>query len=190
MVPPDLEATTKSVRLRSMLSDTARTAAGWVLSRTISSGYPAALPNVAWYTSGARLDPPIPSNTTRSASERISLANSSIPPAWPLSSGSHSHPRRSVNSRISTVDHKVWSLAHRRAPKSCSSHAARRACTREVNPPRAKEIEGTPDITRQIRCDSLPRRYPDAGPVKPSIDRQEGTRTSHVLPPLASVRFG
>ena len=49
-----------------------------------------------------------------------------------------------------------------------------------VNPPRAKAIKGTPDITRQIRCDSIAPTIPDPEARKPDLPARvwSGTRVS------------
>src|SRR5262245_4810147 len=62
MVVPDLLDTTYRVVLAGVAA--ARTAAGSVESSTWNRGYPGATPSTVRSTSGARLDPPMPSNTT------------------------------------------------------------------------------------------------------------------------------
>ena len=63
-VPPDFDETTKSVRSRSSESASRRIAFGCVVSRT----WKRSRSNARRSTSGARLDPPIPSRTTSSTS--------------------------------------------------------------------------------------------------------------------------
>src|SRR5215471_13647682 len=63
-VLPDLLETMHSVFLRSSFFSSALICTGSVESRTCISGKPLILPKVIRKTSGQRLDPPIPSNTT------------------------------------------------------------------------------------------------------------------------------
>src|SRR5437879_1098965 len=60
-VEPDLLETIKKVFARSSLSSDALICTGSVESRTCSRGKPSILPNVIANTSGARLEPPMPS---------------------------------------------------------------------------------------------------------------------------------
>ena len=64
VVPPDLLATMKRVRGRSILDRRSRMVEGSVVSSTCSTGWPSTCPNVVRKTSGHRLEPPIPSSTT------------------------------------------------------------------------------------------------------------------------------
>ena len=63
MVVPDLDATMKSVRRRSISRSSERICAGTVESRTWSTGWPGTRPKVRAKTSGQRLEPPMPSTT-------------------------------------------------------------------------------------------------------------------------------
>ena len=96
MVPPDFEETRKSVCRGSCAAVTARTAAGDVLSSTVSSRNLGATPSMRRMTSGARLDPPMPRSTAwvkpsalTSATKASSAATSPRMPA-----GRSSQPRR------------------------------------------------------------------------------------------------
>ncbi len=125
-VPPDFDATMNSVVRGSTASATRAAASGCVESRTVSLG-PSTSRNTDANTSGARLDPPMPSKTTSvSPSARASSAKASMGP-MPSDPPGVSQPRRlSISSRGGS-NHKVGSRSHRRAGNSDSSQAARRA---------------------------------------------------------------
>ena len=110
-VPPDLVETMKSVRFRSRRSARARTAPGSVLSRTARSRKPSALPKTLRKTSGARLEPPIPSRRAKlKPSARTPSTNSSISASCSrISSGLSSQPRRLAISSGSGFQ-RVWSF--------------------------------------------------------------------------------
>ena len=115
MVPPDLDETKNRVLAGSIEAATAWTADGTVESRTVSLGWPPALPNVRQRTSGPRLLPPIPSRTTsRNPASLIPLPKASR--AGDLSrmaSNTVSQPKRLVIS-VGSGFQTVWSRAQMR----------------------------------------------------------------------------
>ena len=93
-----------------MASETDCTQPGTVESRTISSGYPGALPNVCRRTSGPRLLPPIPSRTTclKPACRTSATKASSSGSCSRIKSVTVSQPRRSAIS-VGSGFQTVWS---------------------------------------------------------------------------------
>ena len=114
-VVPDFEETRKSVRSGSSDSARRRTAAGCVVSRTWNPSAPVARLS----TSGARLEPPMPSRTVASKVSRASPANARISGRRScIRAGSSSHPSHSSSPE------PVQSVASRAQIRSTSSAAS------------------------------------------------------------------
>ncbi len=119
MVLPDLDDTTTKTPPWSRRSRTRPTAAGSVVSSTLTGIPPACGPRAFWSTSGKRLDPPIPESTTSvkpsataASAKAVSSASAAI-----ISSMTCIHPRRSATS-VGSSCQTVWSPTHMRGTTS------------------------------------------------------------------------
>ena len=130
IVPPDFDETMNSVVPRSTASRTLRIWSGCVESSTWSLTAPS--PNESRNTSGARLEPPMPSSTASvMPSSRTSAANvrrSSASAA--IRSAMSSQPRRSVSSGVPAGAQSVPSRSQTRRATCWSAAAATRSATR------------------------------------------------------------
>src|SRR6188508_1050189 len=141
VVDPDFELTRNSVRCSCAHDRNPRTTSGWVESRMRSSrpvadaapppSSPPAQPNTRLNSSGARLEPPIPSTAARRyPSSRMSRARcSSSGMRADIASGRSSHPSHAATSAgaLPEAAHSEPSLAQSRSATRSSVHAWRRA---------------------------------------------------------------
>ena len=135
-VEPDLlEMTKRTLRSGSTMR---RTASGVVLSNTASDGKPNRGPNTRQNTSGARLEPPIPHNTTVSHCSRIRSANSSRSECSSKTrSATSSQPSRFDSSRVAEdAPHTVGSFDQIRCTTDSVAMELNRSWTAESSFPR------------------------------------------------------
>ncbi len=125
-VPPDFVETMKSVRFRSSRSVRVRSVPGSVLSSTARSRKPSAVPKTFRSTSGARLEPPIPSSSAKlKPSARTPSTKEAISARRPcIAHGLSSQPRRSAISFGSGFQ-RVWSFRRIRSTTRPAASALR-----------------------------------------------------------------
>ena len=192
IVPPDLEETMKSVVATSIAPATASISSGSVESSTCSRNAPAAGGAERRNTSGARLDPPIPSRTTSvNPAARTSATNACRDGRSSSSlSAIVSQPRRSSTSGVPRGAHSVPSLRQTRRTTSSDAAAASRAatgCSRSAG--RSASNEAGRPVTIASRLASIPARSLFIGTTNASMPSRSSlaVTSSRSIPACASA---
>ena len=170
---PDFDDTMNKVWSRSMRSSRPTTADGWVESRTCSRGRSSRFEKTAWKTSGARLDPPMPSTTASvTPSPATCDANDSRSERYSrMRYGRVSQPSLSTSSGCASSNHSDGSFAHSRWAKPSRSHTSSLRRTASSCLPRWSVTER---VTSPATSSSLP------------ASRASHRANRRTLPPLRS----